>query len=190
MIQEDIDQDILAVVIVIVSFLFLFGKEKKKKHDSEMSGAMYCEYMLNHENEKYFHEMFRMDRPCFIALVNKLTQECGLEESHHVTASEKLMIFIFIISGSSYSKTCDRFQHSGSTVTKIVHEVARSLFNNGNKFLVKPTLTRDGIEKLMEPKYRPFRNCVGALDGSHIMAVIPTKEQKLFRDRKGNYMKT
>jgi len=37
-----------------------------------------------------------------------------------------------------------------------------------------------------DPKYTPyFDDCVGALDGTHILAHIPTEEQARYRNRKG-----
>jgi hypothetical protein len=184
MFQEPADPDLMCFLIIIVSFLHLISNGRLGKHNSKMTGAMYCDFMLSHPNDEYFREMFRMDKQCFKDLLELLNTECGLEASYHISVAEKIMIFIYIISGTSYRKAADRFQHSGSTITKVVHEVTTALFNNSDKFLVKPTLNGN-IDKLMDDKYSSFGDCIGALDGSHIVAIVPTDEQRLFRNRKG-----
>ncbi|CAN1331994.1 hypothetical protein LINPERPRIM_LOCUS35553, partial [Linum perenne] len=40
---------------------------------------------------------------------------------------------------------------------------------------------------LNDPKYHPyFKDCVGAIHGVHVDAIIPTSQQLPFRGRKGN----
>ena len=53
-----------------------------------------------------------------------------------------------------------------------------------NAFVVQPDSNMVLPEVELDPKQRPFSGCIGALDGTHIAAHIPTEHQKRFWNRK------
>jgi len=56
-----------------------------------------------------------------------------------------------------------------------------------DKFFVKPSSTEVPDRIRESGKYFPyFSECIGALDGSYVPAVVPLDEQSAFRDRKGH----
>jgi hypothetical protein len=82
--------------------------------------------------------------------------------------------------------TAERWQHSGSTISLIVHEVAECLKDYKEILFVKPK-PGDPVqpENLNNPLRSPFfADCIGALDGTQIPAIVPAEEQELFRNRK------
>ncbi len=78
--------------------------------------------------------------------------------------------------GTSYRDTTERYQHSTSTISSILHEVVRECILSylTKSFFPKPSEQID--EKILEnPVYFPwFQNCIKALDGSHIPATVPS----------------
>jgi hypothetical protein len=71
--------------------------------------------------------------------------------------------------------TSQRWQHSISTISRIVHEVAASILSIPAEFIRAPRaddVIHDHI--LNNPKFREFDGCDGALDGSHVPALTLT----------------
>jgi len=55
-----------------------------------------------------------------------------------------------------------------------------------NRYVSLPTAeTPIPHQILHNPKYYPFRNAIGAIDGSHIHTVPPSAETAIYRNRKG-----
>jgi len=88
-----------------------------------------------------------------------------------------------IESRNSIRQVAERWQHSLSTVSKIVHEVVSCLMKLEKMLLANPCEAERRINQ--DPKYQAFRGCLDALDGTHIPASIPPLEQGPFRNRKG-----
>ncbi|KAL8133475.1 hypothetical protein AgCh_008800 [Apium graveolens] len=105
-----------------------------------------------------------------------------------MTVVEKIGIFIFIIAqGSSNRHAQERFQHSGETVSRVFHEVlhavcllARDLIKPDDpEFKEIPSHIRN------DRRYMPhFKDCIGAIDGTHIHACVPVNDQVRFVGRK------
>jgi hypothetical protein len=96
------------------------------------------------------------------------------------------MIFLAALTGISNRVTAGRWQHSGSTISLIVHEVAECLKDYKEILFVKPK-PGDPVqpENLNNHLRSPFfADCIGALDGTQIPAIVPAEEQELFRNRK------
>ncbi|KAF0728661.1 hypothetical protein Ae201684_013619 [Aphanomyces euteiches] len=97
------------------------------------------------------------------------------------------MIFLYIVGeGASNRSAQERFQHSGDTISKVFHQVLSA------NLLRVPTMMPASLpswcpnEIQENPKWFPFfKDCIGALDGTHIPAFVPLNEQKPFRNRKG-----
>ena len=96
------------------------------------------------------------------------------------------MIFLHVLRGFTNRVIAERWQHSGSTVSDAVHEVSRCLDNIKHR-IYKPAIAGDPIPTQIanNGKFTPyFDDCIGALDGTHIPAVIPVDLQHPFRNRK------
>uniref|UniRef100_A0A2N9FH55 Uncharacterized protein n=1 Tax=Fagus sylvatica TaxID=28930 RepID=A0A2N9FH55_FAGSY len=80
----------------------------------------------------------------------------------------------------------DRFQHSGETISRHFNDVLLALAKLSTD-LIKPhtPLTEIPIHIRDKPKYYPyFKDCVGAIDGTHISAWVPSQLQIPYRGRK------
>jgi len=78
----------------------------------------------------------------------------------------------------------ERWQHSGSSISDVIHEVVDSILKCKHLIFQNPDLRDPPAEKISgNPKFDPwFVPCIGAIDGSRISAV---NLDDLFRDRKG-----
>lgn len=111
----------------------------------------------------------------------------GLKDSKKICSDEKIMILLYILQSHSMRQTSERFQHSTSTIHHVIREVIYALCNiqpilieHFTDINTTPRYIRDN------PKFFPyFRNCIGAIDGTHIPICVPSEVCPKYRNRKG-----
>ncbi|CAI0401887.1 unnamed protein product [Linum tenue] len=86
---------------------------------------------------------------------------------------EQLAIFLNIIGHNERNRVIqERFQHSGETISRYFNNVLKSIKSLSREFL-QPALLLI------------IQNCIGVIDGMHIPAHVPAKDQSRFRNKKG-----
>jgi hypothetical protein len=135
-------------------------------------------------NTHRFRNVARMDKPTLLLLVDLLTNQSNLRSSMFMSSGENFLIFIHALVRFSNRQIAERWQHSGSTISIVLHDVAESLLLVKHQFFQVPKAD-DPPQVAGNAKYSPyFDNCIGALDGTHIGAVVPLEDQVVFRNRK------
>ena len=188
--------DVLMLLVVLLPLLLLKrnGKQRLIQHDSILTGDGYYNELIG-GHEETFRDAARMDKPTFGKLVNLLVQKgklkatqgyCYLQEKYvQICVAQKILIFIYILCGHSQRDTAHRFQHSLSTTSTIIHDVADCILECKDEFIRTPRandITHDRIAK--DPKFKEFEGCLGALDGSHVPAIVRSALHGRFRNRK------
>ena len=120
--------DLVVYTVRLVLPFFLYD-DHVPQHDSTLSGHLYYEEIINTHNRNRFLSINRMDKRTFILLVDLLVTSGKLKDSLCICAGQKLMIFIHSLLGNSNRETAERWQHSGSTISDIIHEVVESLYH-------------------------------------------------------------
>ena len=177
------DIDLLILVAVVLA---AFRRDRVVQHNSVLTGDLYYKEIMATANVNRFSQVARMDFETFSLLRQFLMDYGGLENSMYICAGQKLMILIYIVRGHTNRETMERWQHSGATISAIVHEVSSSLLSCRNR-IYKPAKDGDPTPTQISnfAKFSPFfDNCIGALDGTYVPAVIPFDEQVRFRNRK------
>ncbi|KAL8488893.1 hypothetical protein ACS0TY_024985 [Phlomoides rotata] len=129
-------------------------------------------------------KMLRMDRVAFVRLSNILQSLGGLKNSKYVTAQEKVAMFLSVLAHHTKNRSITfQFRRSGQTVSRYFHSVLRSVLKLHSNFLVQPQPIPDDSN---DPRWKKFKGCLGALDGTHIDVLVPTAEKARYRNRKGN----
>ncbi|XP_034932828.1 uncharacterized protein [Populus alba] len=133
--------------------------------------------------------MFRMDSDTLKSLALKLETMYGLKPSRRMSVIEKLGMFVYTLAlGASNKEVQERFQHSGETVSRNFNEVLRSVCLLATHIIrpVDPEFTTTPLEIAMNPRYMSyFKNCIGAIDGTHVRACVSQENQIPFIGRKG-----
>ena len=99
----------------------------------------------------------------------------------HMHTMEALAIFLYILGdGSSNQRAQNRFKHSGETISRKFEEVLFAVVELGRD-IVRPKdpnfpTVHDRIRK--DRRMWPhFKDCIGTVDGTHILAVVPDEEK-------------
>ncbi|KAL3720048.1 hypothetical protein ACJRO7_004959 [Eucalyptus globulus] len=136
-----------------------------------------------------FYQMFRMDRIVFKNLMNDLVTRYGLKGTINIDVAEMLGLFLYILGHNIGNRLAqERFQHSGETISELFSLVLDKVCEIGAN-LIQPSdrQFKEVPKKIMNnTRFFPqFKDCIGAIDGTHITAVVPTSEQLRFIGRKG-----
>jgi hypothetical protein len=174
--MEDLSDDELYCVVTAIMSVIIEHDDPVVQHDSALTGRAYYDELLANPSWARFHDVARMDKDVFLQLLHILTTEGGLEDSEEVCAGEKVLYLINALCGWTNRMLHERWQHSGSTLSiQAVIRCKRIFF------------TRPEDLSQNDPKFYPyFKDCIGALDGTHIPAVIPTDDAAPFRNHKGD----
>ncbi|KAL0383211.1 UNVERIFIED_CONTAM: hypothetical protein Scaly_0608400 [Sesamum calycinum] len=126
----------------------------------------------------------RMDRNAFGRLCYLLEHSGGLSSTKYVTVAEQVAMFLSVI--AHHKKNCvvkHDFLRSGRTVSKHFHVVLNTIYNMSHVFLAKPAPITDDC---CDPRWRWFKGCLGALDGTFIDVRVPEQDKGRYRKRKGH----
>ena len=161
--------------------------EKIPYHTSRLSWAEYTTEVIESINNHRVHDVLRMPLSAFNALVEWVMEKGLLVSSKNVSIEEQLAIFLKIVEEEASNRTAqDRFQHSGQTISRYFNQVLEALIQLYPEF-VKAPLETIPLEISHSRKFFPFfRNCIGAADGTHILAMVPPEDAVRFRNRKGD----
>jgi hypothetical protein len=143
----------------------------------------------------------------FHDLVGWIRQETDLDDTRYMTLDEKVAIFLYICRhGAGHDNAEDMFGRATDTVSRFyIHPsinagsvltvmgfrafnaVLKALVLLHQQIIEQPTPSQPvPSEILHNSKFFPyFKDCVGAVDGTHIHAHIPRSEQAAWRNRKG-----
>jgi hypothetical protein len=152
--------------------------DKNEAITPAQSGFGWTLEMLNTPGQS--HNMFRMDASLFHMLHNLLVNKYGLESSLHMNSLEALAIFLVVCGhGTSFSALHGIFKHSRETFSRKFDDVLTCLVSmcedyirpiDPNFFTTHPRISNDSR---MMPY---FKDCIGALDGTHISATPPPND--------------
>lgn len=155
---------------------------------STQTGARWIGELLNGHPVRFFSAL-RMSKVIFNDLLLLLTQQYGLQGSRRTLAREVLAVTLHILGHNvSMQLASERFQHSTETISRFfargiiaikrmsadVIRPADHLFMN-----IPPQILNDA-------RYMPFfKDCIGAIDGTHVDARVPADQQVAYIGRHG-----
>ena len=115
--------DVLTVVASVLPFVL--RDDPIRQHDSVLTGRLYYREIMNLPSSHRFSNVARMDKETFILLKSFLAQHGNLRRSQTINVGQKVMIFVHVLIGHTNRQTAERWQHSWSTISLIVHEVRK-----------------------------------------------------------------
>ncbi|XP_038715078.1 uncharacterized protein LOC120008776 [Tripterygium wilfordii] len=192
--RNDSDDEELETIAIFAGSVFYFTEfdplfqEHWPFWSSSLTGHKYITDLIKGNPAKTM-AILRMQKGVFVDLCNVLTTKYGLVTTRELGAKEIVAIFVYIVAQGVGNRTMqDRFQHSGETIHRHFHSVLESLYRM-SKDIIKPRDPefKDIPKKIYDDqRYWPFfRDCIDAIDGTHIPAVIPQDTRVPYIGRKG-----
>ncbi|XP_028084221.1 uncharacterized protein LOC114285380 [Camellia sinensis] len=126
-----------------------------------------------------------MEPDVFINLCEALKVYGKLEHSRYLTVQKQVCIFLLTIGYNEGNRVVqERFQHSGQTISKYFNRVLKAVCRLGKQVTRPLDFDEVPAEIRHNPRfYHFFKDCVGAIDGTHISARVPASEQIPYRDK-------
>ncbi|KAF7129896.1 hypothetical protein RHSIM_Rhsim10G0146800 [Rhododendron simsii] len=147
---------------------------KEPCHTSALTGQAWVTE-LQEGNPKRMYQSFRMSKMNFFSLVYQLEHNYGLQVSERISVAEQVAIFLWIMGQRANNRNAqERFQRSGETISRQFHNVLNAL-NAMAIDWVRPWPQQGVHSKIADnPRYYPhFKDCIGAIDGTHVKAHPP-----------------
>jgi hypothetical protein len=130
-----------------------------------------------------------MPRLTFLALAAWLKRHTSIKDSRKgILLEEKLGIYLYVMGqDASLRLTGETFRRSTEIVSRAFHEILKTMNDLYLHEVKLPTIeTPIPYHIRKSRKFWPhFKDCIGALDGSHVNAHVPTDRQGSYRNRKG-----
>ncbi|KAK1291738.1 hypothetical protein QJS10_CPB17g00362 [Acorus calamus] len=144
------------------------------------------ELLQGHETRAY--ENFRMTPQMFFKLRDTLIGKGLIADTKYVSCTEQLGIFLHGLGhGVSNRVLAERFHHSGETISRHFNAVLKAIVSLRREYI---SLPEDGVQ--VHPRVRCnrqfypfFKNAIGAIDGTHIPALVRKSKATRYRNRKG-----
>ncbi|KAG8377625.1 hypothetical protein BUALT_Bualt08G0052500 [Buddleja alternifolia] len=126
----------------------------------------------------------RMSRVAFARLCYLLEHIGGLVNSRYVTMKEKVALFLSILAHHKKIRiVCFDFKQSGQPVSNHFHAVLNAVSRLHTLLLVTPRPIGDDCTN---PRWKWFKGCIGALDGTYIKVKVNESDKPRNRTRKGD----
>ncbi|XP_025200465.1 protein ALP1-like [Melanaphis sacchari] len=168
--------------------IWVYDILKKRKTEGEF--ATLCHQLEDHEDK--FFKYFRMSRFQFNTLYLKIKNKISKQNTQFresIPAKEKIGVCLrFLSTGDSYQTIAFSFRLGHSTVQGIVIEVCDAIILKLKEECIK-TPQKEDWERIANKfwEFWNFPNCIGALDGKHVMIEAPPNTGSLYFNYKKNF---
>ncbi|KAJ0510471.1 hypothetical protein HanOQP8_Chr11g0415231 [Helianthus annuus] len=131
-------------------------------------------------------ELICMSEKAFMTLCSILKRDGGLRATQHMSVEEHVATFLHIVGNDLRNRfTSWLYRRSGSTTSRCFHRVLRAIISLEGRYIQQPK--GDIIPKEIQEKdfILFFKDCIGAIDGTHVRVKVPNKDAPRYRGRKG-----
>ncbi|KAF2322659.1 hypothetical protein GH714_027480 [Hevea brasiliensis] len=126
-----------------------------------------------------------MSQTTFTGLCEILVKDGGLRPTLRTTIEEQVVKSLYLLAHSvTNHKLAVFFCRSGETTSHHFHNVLRAILELEDKFLKQPDGSQVPSEMLNNNRFYPFfKDCVGAIDGTHIHVKVSPLEAPKYRGK-------
>ncbi|KAK2365165.1 hypothetical protein QL285_030112 [Trifolium repens] len=179
--------DLCFTILTIVSHSSMWFYEnnciRQQPVDREGLRGEFLECLIN-RNDVICVNHLRVDIRSFRILCCLLRNEGKLKEDGLVCIEEQVAIFLHIIAHHTKNRVIKLlFKRSGETVSRYFNLVLNAILRLHEVLLKAPEPV---LEDCLDERWKLFKNCLGALDGTHIQVNVPAIDKPRYRNRKGD----
>ncbi|KAL8555308.1 hypothetical protein ACS0TY_003206 [Phlomoides rotata] len=181
----------LRTILMLITNYYLWMRRRRnhrnrRRYSIRMNVTRQLEnvhYLVNLSDE-ICRDHLRMNRDCFNRLCFLLENLGGLSPTRHVTIAEQVAMFLLVLAHHTKNRIVkSTFLRSGYTVSKHFNSVLNTLLKLYTRFIVTPHAVPDDCT---DSRWKYFKGCLGALDGTYIPVKVPAEDVPRYRNRKGN----
>ncbi|KAL8534643.1 hypothetical protein ACS0TY_010613 [Phlomoides rotata] len=126
----------------------------------------------------------RMDRNSFAHLCFMMREVGGLVDHMYVNVEEQVSMFLSLLTHHKKNRVIKfDYLRSGQTVSHYIHIIFKAILKMHTIFLVTHAPVPANSTN---PRWKWFRGCLGALDGTYIDVHVLSSDKPQFRTRKGH----
>ncbi|KAK6779939.1 hypothetical protein RDI58_022123 [Solanum bulbocastanum] len=189
--REQNEKEWMALCRIAGKYILMYYKQylfKEPCRTSRRSGYIFIQEILQ-GNETRCYENFWLKKEVFVDPSKDLNEKYGLKSTRGMSIHEMLGMFLMTCAhGAEKHMIQDIFQHLGEMVHRHFHSVLKAVSKLATD-IIKPHLNYNagvGAHKPCNERYLPFfKDCIEALDGTHVKARLPQGQQIPYIGRKG-----
>ncbi|XP_031387135.1 protein ALP1-like [Punica granatum] len=93
-------------------------------------------------------------------------------------------MFLMVVGHSTrLSVVAERFQHSKETVSRLIKVIVRGIHSLSPTYIRRRNVDVQPEIQRCRKWYPFFKNCIGAINGTHVSATVPSSVRGAYRDR-------
>ncbi|XP_026399966.1 protein ALP1-like [Papaver somniferum] len=139
---------------------------------------------LVYKSDTNCKSQLRLDRRTFRILCHKLSTISGLEDNRNSDVEEMVAVFLYVIAHHHKNRVVGfMFKRSGETISIYVNTVLKGVIRHQGELLKQPVAVATSS---VDERWNCFKNCLGALDGTHISIHVATEDKPRYRTRKSS----
>jgi hypothetical protein len=186
--QRKRKRKVVLLMTMQVADYFLKRVAKNPCRTSALSGHDWIQEIF-HGNDNCCFEQLRMIKPVFLKLCSVLEQNYGLKRTKGMIIHEQVGLFLYMLGQpASVRNTQERLQHSGETISRQFHTVLKVILALSRDIIMPTDPTFENVPHQIrnDDRYYPyFKDCIGAIDGTHVKIIVPSEHQIPYTNRKG-----
>ncbi|XP_043687962.1 uncharacterized protein LOC122639205 [Telopea speciosissima] len=190
----EIDKKTIQTVIILAATAIAIAVEKYSKmflhkepyRIQRLRGITETQLIID-GSERTCRNLIRLSKRAFSSLCDMLRQRGLLYDNKLVQVEEQVVIFLHTVGHNVKNRVVSHmFGHSGETISRYFNKVLDGIMKLYPLLLKPPsTTTHKRITSNGSRFYPYFKDCVGAIDGSHIPTWVQVEQHRSFRDRHG-----
>ncbi|KAL6661145.1 hypothetical protein ACP70R_000529 [Stipagrostis hirtigluma subsp. patula] len=183
-----------SLVAVIAAWMFMWYRRRMLAPPAVTYGPMLERDRVRAEQLRFIYhsddvqcvELLRMKRAPFFQLCDLFRSRQLLRDSIHTSIEEQVAMFLLVV-GHNLRFRCIKmtFRRSIETISRYFREVLYAVGELRNKMIVPPSTAVPAKIRNSRRWYPYFKDCIGAIDGTHVLARVPASQRAAFLGRKG-----
>lgn len=190
--KQDEDEDESQHTILLLLALVASQSLRTARHSlgiSRLKGQHYVKELLSCNSNPRIYRVLRMSLSSFYDLRDWILENTKVRDSktQQVHLEEKLVIFLYSVNNKSSNRMVqETFGHSGETISRVFYEILDALVLLYKEVVRLPTEDTPLGSRIADyPEYFPyFKDCLGALDSTHVLIHVPDEDKPRYRNRK------
>ncbi|XP_073128692.1 uncharacterized protein [Henckelia pumila] len=142
--------------------------------------------MYRIETDERIRGVLRMRPNAFMKFVSLLREKTFLEDTIYSSIEEQFAKFLYIVGQNESTRSMGFiFLRSGETINRHFHNVLKAIISLQDQFIIQPNGNDVPPEIFHNPRFYPyFKDCIGAIDGTHFRVKVSKEHVARYRGRK------